>query len=143
MIVKTNNFGKRGKTHNMNYTRFVQQLFELNCTFPPSKKMTDGEIARQLYVEYKHYETFEQRFSKKNPDLALVIAKLRSEYNRGVLIPRLGPPDSKLTSFSYDIQGRPINPKFIQLTPMSPDEIEAAKKKVAARRVKFEAKQPK
>ena len=133
---------REGRKHRMVFSRFVQNLFRLNCTLPPSKKMTDGEIARQVYLEYSHHEVLAKRFSDKNPRLSIVISKSRSEYNRGKLIPSEGPPKPEETSFAYNERGEAVNSRFNIPKPWTPDEIRKFKALTKERRDKFLEENP-
>ena len=139
MPKRTISNSKIGRVHRMVLSRFLQNLFILNCTFPPSKKMTDGEIARQVRQEYKHLENgkIAERFSEDNIELSTVISKYRSEYNRGKLIPSVGPPMPEKTSFAYNEKGEPVNTRFNIPKPLTPDEVQEQREKTKARRDKF------
>lgn len=127
----------KGAKFRMVFTRFVENLFVLNCTLPPSKKMTDGEIARQIRIEYRRVEKIYQRFDPDNPLLSTVVAKLRSEYNRGKLVPSIGPPNRDLYSFAYNEQGVAVNPRYAVPKPLTPEEKTRFKDLAEKRRDKF------
>lgn len=126
----------------MVFTRFVENLFVINCTNPPSKKMTDGEIARQIRLEYKHVDKFVERFSEDNPFLSTAVAKLRSEYNRGKLVPTAGPPRKEFTSFAYDEQGRAVNPRYAIPKPLTPEQMKKMRDQTEQRRMEFLKENP-
>jgi len=135
---------KIGKKFKMVHTRFFRQLMILNCTNPPSKKMTDAEIARQIRMEYSRIPDIVDKFSEeKNPQLSRTIAVMRSNYNRGTLIPSLGPPEAKYTSFPYNLKGQPVNPRHNTPQPLTPKQIADKKAKTAERRTAWEKKNKK
>ena len=142
-IDKKRTSAKKGKKFRLPLSRFMHQLFDLNCTLPPSKKMTDGEIVRQIQLEYSHVDSYMRRFSMDNPDVTTEIATYRSNYNTGKLIPSLGPPDPEKTSFAYNIKGLPVNQRYDTPKPLNSDEIRKAKELTRVRRERYEKKRSK
>lgn len=133
---------REGRKFRMVFSRFVQNLFRLNCTFPPSKKMTDGEIARQIYEEYMHHTKLKARFASSNPRISIEISKLRSHYNRGRLIPSEGPPKPEETSFAYNERGEAVNPRYNTPRPLTIEEIRDLKNQTKELRAKFLEENP-
>jgi hypothetical protein len=108
-----------GKKFKLNFSEFVYQLFFLNSTqLPRSKKMTDGEIARQILIEFSHIKKRQEQFT--NPD-RLTIHLLRNDYNYGRLLRKKGPP--KVKCFCFDEDGDPINPRYAYPVKLAKEEI--------------------
>ena len=113
-----------GKKFKLNYCEFVYQLFSMNSTqLPRSRKMTDGEIARQILVEFGHIEKFRERF--QNPD-RLTIHLLRNDYNYGRLLRKKGPP--KVKCFCFDEEGDPVNPRYAYPRKLTKEEMDEQQK---------------
>ena len=88
-------------------------------------------------MEYSHHKDLADRFSDKNPRLSIVISKIRSEYNRGKLIPSEGPPKPEETSFAYNERGEAVNTRYNIPKPLSTDEIRKLKALTKERRDKY------
>ena len=142
-IDKHRTSAKKGKKFRLPLSKFMHRLFNLNCTLPPSKKMTDGEIVRLIRNEYDHVDSYMERFSLDNPKVTTEIATYRSNYNTGKLVASVGPPDPELTSFSYNIKGLPVNQRYDTPKPLTPEEIKKAKEVTRIRREKYEKKKAK
>lgn len=115
-----------GKKFKLGLCEFLYHLFLTNERAPRRKKMTDAEIIRQVCIEYRYVPAV-YNIWKRN-DLRLVYVK-RSEYNRGVLTTNDPPPAEELTSFSYDENGDPINPRYSPPKKLSYDQVKAMRKK--------------
>lgn len=114
-----------GKKFRLNFSEFVYQLFYLNSTqLPRSKKMTDGEIARQILVEFGHVQKYREKFENPN---RLTIHLLRNDYNYGRLLRKKGPP--KVKCFSFDDDGDPINPRYAFPRKLTKEEINDEQRK--------------
>lgn len=129
MLIRKDTHKKIGKQYQMSLTGFIAKLFRINEQLPRDKKMSDAEIARQIRVEYSHDDKTKERFSEANPHLSKVIAKLRSEYNRGKLTPSIEPPTLKYVSFSYDLDGDPVNTRFAIPKKLSTKEVKARRER--------------
>lgn len=118
-----------GKKFKLNFSEFVYNLFYLNSTqLPRSRKMTDGEIARQILTEFGHIEKHKEKFS--NPD-RLTIHLLRNDYNYGRLLRKKGPP--KVKCFCFDDDGDAINPRYAFPKKLTKDEIDEQQKEHEAK----------
>jgi hypothetical protein len=100
-----------GKTFGLGLTKFVAKLFALNEQASRMRKMTDGEICRQICNEYREYKQVVDCYRKDNPKALTKIAWYRSQYNRGVLERATPPPKRLEVSFQYDMNGNKINPR--------------------------------
>lgn len=123
---------KLGKKHKMPYTHFVHSLFAMNAQL---KKMTDAEIVRQIRLEYPTRD-FKDRF-KDEMSQRKEMARLRSFYNAGTLVPSFGPPEAHLTAFYYDIDGHACNPRYSTPRRLSLTKIKEIQFKTGERRKRW------
>ena len=125
----------RGRRFKKGITRFLASLFRINETLPMSKKMTDGEIARQVRVEYRGIDDeLVKKFSTSNPDLKKMIYKYRSEYNSGRLVVADGKPKRSDISFCYNEDGLAVNPRYLNLPVMTEEQKEEYRDKYVPRK---------
>jgi len=88
-----------GKTTGLSMNKFLAKLFDSNELASPKGKLTDEEIAKKIIEEFGDESKWSRMLQSYNGEGRSLVARIRSEYNRGLYDPWLVPPIRR--SFRY------------------------------------------